>query len=148
MYSTFQQSYILYSEIWQTDIPHYLLSILLLVIENTCYPGMNIMIRTIQISLRWGTRYLLFYIPDSFSLAGQHSIYQVALCKSTVWKHQTQIIAIFIWKYYMLTFTDLILTLWTCSDYKYLDYISLWMYTLSHFGLSLLCNSNPDAEDG
>ena len=48
------------------------------------------------------------------------------LCMMSKWKHQTQIIAIFIWKY-MSTFTNLRLTLWPSSDYNYLDCISWWI---------------------
>ena len=51
-------------------------------------------------------------------------------CGGTVRKRSvttpTQIIAIFIWTYYTSTF----------FHYKYLDYITWWMYILSHFGRS------------
>ena len=43
---------------------------------------------------------------------------------------------------------NLVHALWTYSDDKYLDYITWWMYILSHFGRILLCNSNIDADDG
>ena len=71
-----------------------------------------------------------YYYTLATSFRIRQYIFLVALCGSTMWKHQTQIIAIFIWEYYTSTFTNLLHALWTYSDYKYLDYITWWMYIL------------------